>query len=73
MIGRYQPKWICVFLLHPSNAALPGCCQIVAIREIEPIFKVLFDIICHLLRFSVKSYLYEMIDALINTKKGYLL
>jgi len=55
VVGRYQLECICVFLLHPSYATLAGSCQIVTIGEIVPIFEVFFDIVCHLLRFSVES------------------
>ena len=57
MITGNEFERVSLLLLHPCEASLARCCQIVAIREIEAIFQVFLDIFDHLLCFGLLAQL----------------
>ena len=50
LVTGYQLEWISYLLLHPSESALAGRCQIITVGEIKAVLEVLFDILNHLNR-----------------------
>ena len=50
MVASDQLKRVSALLLHPGEAPLSGSSQIVAVGEVEAVFKVTFNIVDHLLR-----------------------
>ena len=53
MVTGNQLEWVCTFLLRPSDAPLPRCCQVVAIRKIKAVFEVAFHVGHNLLSLRV--------------------
>ena len=59
MIASYEFERVCVLLLHPSQTSLPGCSQVIAVGEVKAIFKVLLDVVDHLLGLFLFALLFH--------------
>ena len=62
MITSDKLEWICVLLLHPCQATLARCSQVIPVREVEAIFEVFFHIVDHLLVLRLSESEWNHID-----------